>query len=170
VRRSLGFVLASLLLASESAAAAPPLDRIVAVVDRGIITLSEVRARARIRGAAQAEVLQQIIDERLIALEAAPYIVVADDEIDRGIAELAKSNQITVEQLYAEVERVGMTRDGYREEVRRQLLDGKWTMLVVRAKLQVDRTDEKAFMKALDAARAKELERLRAKHYIEVRK
>jgi len=188
MRRGLFALLLPLLVARQSVAAPTPLDRVVAVVDKSVITLSEIRARARphVRQLAEksgakpdkaaiesihAEMLQQLINERLIATEVETHhLSVTKEEVDQGLATIAKSNKITEDALLAEVERVGMTRGEYREEIRRQLLDGKWTMLVVRAGVSVPRTDENAYLKAIDEARTKELARIRAAHYIEVRK
>src|SRR5438874_34190 len=104
MRRGLLALLLPLLVARESVAAPTPLDRVVAVVDKGVITLSEVRARARphVRQMAeksgakpdkaaiesiQAEVLQQMINERLIATEVETHhIFVTKEEIDQGLA------------------------------------------------------------------------------------
>ena len=118
-----------------------------------------------------AELLQHVIDERLIASDAeARYITATAEDVDRAVEQLAASNKITAAELFAEVERMGMTRDEYREELRRQIVDGKWTMLVVRSTVTVSKSDEKAYWKATEEARAKALERLRAAHYVEVRK
>lgn len=189
MRRGVLLLFSALFLAKESAAAPPPLDRIVAVVDESPITLSEVRARSRphLRQLKESsgnkppapaaldtlynEMLQRIIDERLVASEAdAHHLSVTSDEIDKALEHVAAGNKLTVEQLLAEVDKMGMSRTDYRDEVRRQLLDGKWTMLVVRSAVQVSRTDERAFTKALDEARRKELARLRTTHFVEVRK
>lgn len=186
MRRGLLAFLLPILVARESVAAPPPLDRIVAVVDQGVITLSELRNRARphVRQVAEktkpdkaavdaiyAEVLQHLIDERLIAMDAeAHHLSATNEEIDAGIASITKSNNVTEAELFARVERLGMTRAEYREEIRRQLIDGRWMILVVGSTLKVPRSDEKAYSKALEEGRAKELTRLRAAHYIEVRK
>src|SRR4051812_31327671 len=103
MRRGLVVLFACLLFAGESFAAPPPpppLDRIVAVVDKSVITLSEMRARARphVRQMTEksgakpdkaaldslyAELLQQLINERLVAAEAqARHLTVGSDEID----------------------------------------------------------------------------------------
>jgi peptidyl-prolyl cis-trans isomerase SurA len=166
---------------------APILDRVVAVVDRHPILLSEVRARAKVylkqlagsapRPLTDADVVavhrlyvERIIDETLIRDETSGLgMGVDNDEIRRGIESVAEANKTTVAAIEAQVKDVGMTLDEYREEIRIQILEGKWVQLRVRTRVTVPRTDEKAFAVALEEARKKALAELRAKHYIEVR-
>src|SRR5690606_6624537 len=100
-------------LAPGTARAAPrPLDRVVAVVDRSPILLSEVRARAKPilarmaadRGkplgdgdvaAVHRELVDVMVDERLIAREAEErHLTVGPDEVDRALDSIAANAKV----------------------------------------------------------------------------
>lgn len=116
-------------------------ERVVAVVGDQPILLSEVRSRiepyAAQMGGAPAEraaqrsqlfeqMLHRMIDEELLRRAASQAkVTVTDAEIDAAVERVAKSNQVTVEELLAEVERSGVSAVQYRRELRGQLLDAK---------------------------------------------
>ncbi|MCU0693965.1 MAG: SurA N-terminal domain-containing protein, partial [Polyangiaceae bacterium] len=129
-------------------------ERVVAVIGEDAILLSELRQRARPflieiqrkaptqaqKAAAESELLRQMlqrmIDDRLEARAAAKNrISVSSEEIDTAIARLARLQKMTAEALMAEVMRSGMTAQEYRNEIQRQLLEGK--LLELRVKGQV---------------------------------
>jgi hypothetical protein len=121
------------------------LERIVAVVDHQIILLSEVQKRSaphlvRIaeaipqpgpaRAAAEArvarEMLDRMIDEALQAAEGARLRVeVTDAELDRALSTVASSQGLTVPDLIKAAASMKMDERAYREELRRQVLEGK---------------------------------------------
>jgi peptidyl-prolyl cis-trans isomerase SurA len=165
------------------------LDRIVAVVEDKTILRSDVIARSRPYLArvdpkedtpehtrkVHREILEKIIDEQLIAAEAQHmHISAGDEEIDRAIVEVAKLNKLDRAQLIVELKKQGMTFDEYRDEIRRQVLDGKWTNIKVRSQIREPQvgTDEekKQAVSALVAVeRKKVLARLRAQSHVEIR-
>lgn len=132
-------------------------DRVIAVVGREPILASELHARAtpflaRVpAGASQAEraameqklfreLLDKVIDERLEEREAERvHLTVAPDEIDRALASVAARNGMSVPRLLEEARTsAGLDERAYREEVRRQILEGKLLMSLPGArKLQV---------------------------------
>jgi peptidyl-prolyl cis-trans isomerase SurA len=180
-------IAAALLTGVVRADATPPmLDRVVAVVDKSPILLSEVRVRARPLASQltasgekmtdekvrelHRQLVERIIDERIIEQEAEKrQLTVTPDEVEKGIASIAETNKISKEAIEAEVERLGMTKEQYRDEVRRQIVEGKWLQLTIRPRLRDVPSDPKAYMELLMGERVKELKRLRAAHYIEVR-
>jgi peptidyl-prolyl cis-trans isomerase SurA len=145
-RRLEALALFALVTSAPLSAMAGPLvvDRIVAVVDTSPILLSELRERARPyklqvrktnppedkRAEAEAQVdkqvLERIVEERLIAIEAKRRrISVAEDEIGVALKNVAASRNVTVETVLAEAREAALTETDYRDEIRRQLLDGK---------------------------------------------
>jgi peptidyl-prolyl cis-trans isomerase SurA len=146
----LGFVLAGLF------AEAIALDRIAAVVDDQPIFLSEVRKRAaplfyridfmggdaKERDAAKAttlrETVERMIDERLEAAEGQRMRLTVDDsEIESALKAVAAQAKMSSAELVAEAKKQAMTETEYREEIRRQILEGKLVQLHVRGRVKV---------------------------------
>lgn len=154
--RVLPFVLAFGLAAP--AWAGDVIDRIVAVVNQDLILLSDLdeavegAARDRLRGmsgpereaaAAQLreEALDFLVDDKLIqqAMNRAD-IVVEDRELEGAIADVARTNRMTMEQLEEQLGRQGMSLEKYRGEMRDQLRRYKFMNLHIRGRVEI--TDE----------------------------
>lgn len=141
-----------LLSLAQSASAEPPprsgvIDRIVAVVNDKVVLLSELRARARPytkqiqasypspsdigkRVMAEEQLRKQLVDklveELLVAKQAEKLgITVSAAEVDAAMQRLAANQKVTVEQLVAAALDAGLPEREYREELARQLLEGK---------------------------------------------
>jgi peptidyl-prolyl cis-trans isomerase SurA len=133
---------AALCLASLAPGAV--VERIVAVVGERPILLSEVQRRARpfrarmmaagatpqqlqqAEGQLQKELLQRMVDERLEELAAEKAkIAVSRDEVDAALANVAQNARMTVADLLREAASQGLPEADYREELRRQLLEGR---------------------------------------------
>jgi peptidyl-prolyl cis-trans isomerase SurA len=151
----LAFALAG-LFADVSA----PLDRVAAVVGERPVFLSEVRRRVRphfyridfmggdektreaAKTTAMKETLERIIDERVEAAEADKIHVTADDsEIESAIKAVGAQAKMSTAELMAEAKKQGMTEAEYREEIRRQLLEGKLMQLRVRPRVKITEAD-----------------------------
>ena len=177
-----------LSLAPAPAGAAPPIpiDGIAAIVDDVVLFRSDVAARMRQHEAqlskdpnkrrTQLEQLyygtvRRMVDETLIAKDAQRLrIEVTDAEVTAGIAAVAAQNKLTRAELEAEVVKGGFTVTSYEAEVRRQIVDGKWS--VARAMGKVDRkktSDPAAFDAALEKLRAKALGELKQQAFVEIR-
>jgi peptidyl-prolyl cis-trans isomerase SurA len=96
------------------------------------------------------ELLDRMIDDRLEEQQAdKARIAVTPEEIDRGIANIAAQAQaqqgrsVTAADVMSEVRRRGLTEQDFREEIRRQILEGKLIELRVRPRVHV--TDQDAF-------------------------
>ena len=157
-----GFVMAAAFataLTQESEASI--VERIVAIVGERPILLSDLRKRAlpfRIHIAASAqhpaaaaaqetgmyrELLNKMVDDRLEELAAdKAHVNVTSEEIDRGISKKAESINLSVRELLAEAKRQGLSEQDYRDELRRQVLEGKLIQLRVLPRVRV--TDEDA--------------------------
>ena len=119
-------------------AAERTLDHIVAVVEEDVILRSELEremqaARGQLRAAGkpappndvlEREVLEKLILDRLQAAAAARSgITVSEEEVDNAVAGIAERNNITVAQLKQILANSGMSYDGFRENIRKQLLE-----------------------------------------------
>jgi peptidyl-prolyl cis-trans isomerase SurA len=160
--KAAGFALVT-LLADAVAPRTEVLDRIVAIVGDSPIFLSELRHRAKPhffrvdlasgndpvkKASERAEVLRQLldrmIDEHLEEREAdKAHLSVTPDEVDNGIKQIAAQTKLSPSAIMDEAKRQGMTEQDYRDEIRRQVLEGKLIQLRVRMRVQVTDADAK---------------------------
>ena len=177
------------VLLSSTAHAGPLVDRLIAVVDHRPIFLSELKERAvphlrRIDSLAPEavrrdvmiaelyrELLSRLIDEELVRREADKLKITVDEkEIDAAIAQLSKTNGLTPEQLQKAVLEQGLTVKQYREEVARQILEGKWVQTKLMSSPHAPKRggNDKDYFDAIEKFRRKTLEELRERAYVEV--
>ncbi len=157
------FLTAFLTTAVSARQAAGPteLDSIVAVVEEDVVLRSELDAELRkvtrqlqAQGAqvpSRAQLERQVL-ERLILLKlqlaAAQQlgVTVTDEDVDQALANVAKNNNITLAQLREALARSGMSYDAYREDVRRQIIQGRLRQREVIEKIRVTDQEAEAFM------------------------
>lgn len=146
-----------------STAQAVVVEKVVAVVGERAILLSELRARTKPflaqvyqrvpAGAQQAQaidtvtrqMLQRMIDdmvERQVAEK--QHLQVTSEEIDAALERLAGMQNLTIDQLISEAVRSGLSAQEYRDEIRRQLLEGKLLELRVKGRVRVTDEDMRA--------------------------
>lgn len=158
--RRLSRVLTSLAvllsLAAAPAAQATLVERIVAVVGERAILLSDLRSRAQPylvqvhqsvpegaqRNAAISQlyrtVLERLVDEELEQRAAQQSkLSVTPKEIDEAISRVATQNKLSVQTLLAEAQRSGLSEAGYRDELRRQLLEAKLINVRLQGRIRV---------------------------------
>lgn len=148
------------VLSSAAPARAFIVERVVAVIGDRPILLSELRNRARPFllqvtqkvppgpqfAAAESQVLKELmekmIDEELETQAAdKAHITVTPDEVDNAIRNVAQLQGLSMADLLREAQvRSGMSEQDYRDEIRRQILEGK--MLQIRVKGRVRITEE----------------------------
>jgi peptidyl-prolyl cis-trans isomerase SurA len=166
------------------------IDKYVAIVDGITILRSDVLAQAKPYVARipepekhaddiqkiYKELLERMIDDLIVGQEARKMgLDVRDDEVERAIDLVAAENKATRADIEREVKKQGLTMDDYKLELRRQIVDAKWTSIRVRPRVGLappaaDKPqDQQAFMMALDAERRKVVAELRTKSYVEVR-
>lgn len=138
-------------------------ERIVAVVGERPILLSELRQRARphlyriamstnnpTQQAAQEsemfrELLNRMIDERLEEQAAdKAHLTVTPEEVDNGIRQVAAQQRMSPKDIVNEAKKQGLTEQDYRDEIRRQVLEGKLIQLRVRGRVRVTEQDARA--------------------------
>ncbi|CAN5813252.1 SurA N-terminal domain-containing protein [soil metagenome] len=139
-------------------------ERIVAVIGDKPILLSELRQRAKPQitilaaqsggdptriAVAEPQImkstLNQMIDERLMEQQAdRAHISITVPQIDEAIKNKAAGLKVSVKDLLAVAARQGFTEQDYRDEVRRQLLEGRLIQLRVSGRVKVTETDARA--------------------------
>ena len=147
---------------SARPAGATIVERVVAVVGERAVLWTELLRRAsgpRIQIRAQAqdpnvisaqeqemykELLDRMIDDRLEEQQAEKaHIAVTPQEIDRGIANIAaqaagtQGRAVTADDVISEMRRRGFQESEFRDEIRRQVLEGKLIELRVRPRVRV---------------------------------
>jgi peptidyl-prolyl cis-trans isomerase SurA len=163
LRLALSFaVLAAAALGSVPARAVIA-ERVVAVVGDRPILLSDLRARARPfliqiaqrvppgpqQAAAESQVfkelIEKMIDEELESQAAEKArVTVTSDEVDAAIRNVAGLQNIPVPDLMKAAARSGLSEQDYRDEIRRQLLEGKMLQLRVKGRVRITEEDVKA--------------------------
>lgn len=126
-------------------------DRVAAVVNGDVITLSEVyelggpnfiepRASSdAARRDAEIEVLDSLILRRLISQEITRLgLDVTSEELDRTVDDIATRNNMTREQLRREVERSGLPWSEYRGELREELRMAKFNQAIIQPRITVN--------------------------------
>jgi peptidyl-prolyl cis-trans isomerase SurA len=154
MRRALvGTCLVLLLLAPPAAADEVLVDGIAAQVGTEIVLVSEVmqlvadqEPRMRAAGAqdadiaaVRAEALETVIEWRLIEqMVANAELFATDAEIDTTIDAIARENNLSIAKLKRDLASQGMTWEGYRAEIKRELERRKVLNAVVAARVQVE--------------------------------
>ena len=116
---------------------AQPLDKVVAVVNDNVITASELDAQIDAlkqqltakhmqlppEDVLRKQVLQHLIDVDLqLQLAKNNNMTVDSSELDESISKIAEQNHLTLTQLREEVTKQGLTWEGYRENIQREML------------------------------------------------
>lgn len=155
--------LATAVLAAAPRADAVVVEKIVAIVGDKPILLSELRARGKPfliqivqtvpAGAQQAaaqsqlfrDLLEKMVDEELESQAAArANITVSSAEIQNAFENIAGAQGATVEALLKDARaKNGLTEQDYREEMRRQIIEGKMIQLRVKGRVRITEEDVK---------------------------
>ena len=136
---------ASLLPASAAAASAPVvIDRVVAVVNDEIITMSDLQRESLKRPdtADQRLILEGMIDRKLQMVAAKRTgMEVTDRELADAIADIMKRNNMDSRQFEAALAREGLTLEQYRVDFREQMTMSRLFNKFIRTGLSVDEKD-----------------------------
>jgi len=154
-------VASALLGALSTAARAEMVDRVAAVVNNEVITLSEVEQRA-LPALARAEVkdpkeraalrqqivhqaLDQMVGEKLMEQQLRDRNMdVSDQELDATVEAVKQEQHLSAEQLERALEDQGYTMASYREMLRKTLARRKLVAQQVRPKVKIADEDVKA--------------------------
>src|SRR5262245_61041624 len=164
------------LLFWASQSGATVIERIVAVVGEQAILLSELRDRARPfllrlsqqptdeaqRAAATSELyrrlVQRLVEEELEQKAAnRSNITVTPREIDEALTRIAQQNGVSMQRIMDEALSSGLTEQGYRQELRRQLLETKMLNLRIQGRLRVTDDDVRGAYQRLVIEERKQL-------------
>jgi peptidyl-prolyl cis-trans isomerase SurA len=154
-------LLASALFALPQVARAEMVDRIAAVVNTDLITLSEVQARAapelaklRVddptkRAEQRNEILKKALDilisDKLMELQIKEFNIEATDaEIELAIEDVKKGQNLTSEQFENALLQEGFTMTAYKTFMRKFIARQKLVNLKVRNKIKISDEDLKA--------------------------
>jgi len=147
-----------LMLLPHGIAKAQLVDRVVAVVNDDIITLTELQENGReflekiqesvpedqrrqALREAQERILAKLIDQHLISQEAAKVnIDLSDAEFEQSFARNLEKMGVTRQELLAKLKASGLSEEKYMEDQRNQLLRDKLILYEVRSKIII--TDE----------------------------
>jgi peptidyl-prolyl cis-trans isomerase SurA len=88
------------------------------------------------------DVLEHMIDEQLVEQASQKaHLAVSVDDIDKAIAKKASEMNINAQALVAEAAREGLSEQDYRDEIRRQLLEGKLVQLRLAGRVHITEAD-----------------------------
>jgi len=146
-------VLIAIFPLTSSLDAAQLVDRVVAIVNDDVITMSEVNTEgasyfrqinekappAQVEDAlarAREEVLGSLIDKKLIAQEAEKqHVTVSDEEVQAAAEQMLINNKITREILETQLAQTGMTYESYLNSLRNQILQSKLINYEIRSRI-----------------------------------
>ena len=140
------------------------IDRIVAVVNNEIVTLSQLNKatlvyRANIEASQnsqtrkqelisqlETDMLNQLVENSLTVQEAVKYgIEVQDEDVDRAIENFKKSNNLDQDGLERGLAAEGMTLEEYRARMKDQILQSMLVNRAVRSKIVITDDEIKAY-------------------------
>lgn len=135
-----------------SSFAIEPLDKIVAIVNDGVITqsqlddkVSEIKQQIRQKGSPipdkkllSRQVLEQIILENIQLQMAEQQGIRVDDlSLNRALQNIASRNKITLDNLRKQLQREGISFENYREQIRHELMIQQLQQRTVLSKVNV---------------------------------
>ena len=164
-----------LLLAALPAAARDALlvDRVVAVVNKDVITLTELaqrteRAAAELRrqriaaperAVLERQVLQRLVlDKAQLQLAQSTGMRVDELQLDRAVQRIAQNNGLTLAEFRRALERDGVDFEGFRAELRQQILLSRLREREVDDRVQVSETEIDAYLEEYQASLANAVE------------
>ncbi len=173
--RYLAVFLLALLLPSAAPAAQQlvPIDRIVAVVNKDVVTQSELdehvafaERELRRQGTPLPDhkVLERQILERLILEKAQLQLAhesglkVEDAQLDAAVERIAESNHLTLPEFRAALERDGVRFDKFRDQVRNQILLTRLREREVDDKIEVSDSEVDRYLQQHKAAGGEQVE------------
>lgn len=137
------------------------IDRVVAVVNKEVITFSELEKKVRLQappGSMQPSmgeyrgIVEEMVNQKLIDQETRQMQVkVREKEVDEFLEKFAKRNKLTVSGLREAVEEKGFTWEAYRTEVRNELRRNDAITQKVQAQVNITDKELKEFYQANQA-------------------
>jgi parvulin-like peptidyl-prolyl isomerase len=136
------FIVCILIVFSSASLHAAFEDRIVAIVNDEVITLSELDAilqtymkrvekapqiqREKMVEQARVAAMDKLIDDMLLEQKAAKLnIIVTDEDVDKALENRLEERQMSVEKFRETLFREGAVLDDYKSEIRRNIISGR---------------------------------------------
>jgi peptidyl-prolyl cis-trans isomerase SurA len=125
-------------------------DRVVAVVNEDIITLSDLQREESLKkgdGRPEArQLLEDMIDRKLqMAAAKRAGMDVTDKELNEALADIMKRNNLDTKSFEAALTKEGITLEQYKVELREQMTLSRMVSKNVRAGLAVDEAEVRAY-------------------------
>jgi peptidyl-prolyl cis-trans isomerase SurA len=142
------FALCAITGRAEAATGPVVVDRVVAVVNDDIITMSDLQRELQKRAdiTDQRLMLEGMIDRKLqMAVAKRSGIDVSDRELTEGIDDIMKRNNMTAAQFELALAKEGLTLEQYRAELKEQMTLSRLFNKYVRTGLAVDVAEARAF-------------------------
>ena len=158
-------LIVGLLFIGQSASALQQvgLDRVVAIVDEDVVLESELNERMqaileRLKGQTlpdntivRKQVLEQLIIERIeIGLSKRYEIKVDDSEIDQAIEQVKAKNKMDQAQLIVDLKRQGLTIDGLRSQLNKEIMINHLQQGVVGGRIKITPQEVDNFLASSD--------------------
>ncbi|MDP2690458.1 MAG: SurA N-terminal domain-containing protein, partial [Deltaproteobacteria bacterium] len=153
----LAFLTAAAFFASPARSGAEVVDRIVAIINDSIITLSELNAASAVaveklgvEDAGDAKktdeikgrILDSLIEQKLVKQASDKAgIDVSEREIDNAIEDVKKQNKLSQETLLLALAQSGLTYKEYREQLKEQIRQVKYINKEFRSKISIQPED-----------------------------
>lgn len=169
MKKCMGF----LFLIASVAAFAEPLDKVVAIVNDGVITESELHAQLSVwrqqlqakntemppEKVLQKQVLNRLIDETLqLQLAKANGVVIDEAELDDTIGKIAADNHLSLTSLREALQKEGMTFESYRENIRKELSIARMQQQAVGQSIVISAQQVEDYLKtSLEADKAQQM-------------
>ncbi|WP_300669690.1 SurA N-terminal domain-containing protein [Desulfoluna sp.] len=157
-------VFISLAAGTVSAEKAEVIDRIVAVVNDDVVTLTDLNEELapyeekmrqmnyplekemQMRFKLREDVINQLVEKKLTdQLVVRKDIHIGEEEVDRAIERVKSLNQFTDESLRSQLKQQGMAYEAYRAEIRHQLLRNRLVSYEVKSKIVITDEDIQAY-------------------------
>jgi len=137
------------------------IDRVIAVVNREVITEHELKNRVELiskqfveakkplpsKDIVQKEVLERLIDESIMYQEATILGVrVLEQELEGILTNIANQNKLTFEQFKIATEKSGISWDKYKQSIRREVVISRYRERSVESKIKISDTEIDAFI------------------------
>jgi peptidyl-prolyl cis-trans isomerase SurA len=134
----------------NTASALVVIDRVVAVVNNEIITLSDLQREAALRKTKGTEddraLLEDMIDRKLqMAAAKRAGLDVTDKELADAVADIMKRNSFDTKQFEAALAKDGLTLEQYKIELREQMTLSRMFNKYIRAGITVDEAEVRAY-------------------------
>jgi len=162
---SVSVVTTALLCAASAPARSEVVDQVVAVVNKKLILESDVdeivtlvaeQELKSLEGDARATALSELktnILEGLIGQELMEQamnrggVEISDREVESAVADVARQNKMSLEDLMVQLERQGMKPDEYRREMKKQIRQYRFMELEIRSRVNITEEDVRAHYK-----------------------